>query len=184
MENVITDPRIPWPMEGARIAVVGLGSPIMCDDAVGLRVSEEISRKGLEGVECFQEAIGGLDILPVIEGYDYAVIVDAIQTMEYEPGTILLYTEKDFEEEVAEAATHDVNLPTALKIGRRMEGHVMPKEVRFVAIEVADIKTMSETMTPPVEEAVPSAVEAVLHTIRVMTGQERMCQTSIFRHKL
>ena len=171
-------------MEGARIAVVGLGSPIMCDDAVGLRVSEEISKMGLDGVECFQEAIGGLDILPVIEGFDYAVIVDAIQTMEYEPGTVLLYRERDFEEEVAEAATHDVNLPTALKIGRRMEGHVMPKEVRFVAIEVADIKTMSETMTPPVEEAVPSAVDAVLHTIRSMTGSERMCQTSVFCQKL
>ena len=135
-------------------------------------------------MECFQEAIGGLDILPVIEGFDYAVIVDAIQTMEYEPGTILLYTEKDFEEQVAEAATHDVNLPTALKIGRRMEAHVMPREVRFVAIEVADIKTMSETMTPPVEEAVPSAVDAVLHTIRSMTGAERMCQTLVFQGKI
>jgi len=152
-------------MNGPSIAVVGLGSPIMCDDAVGLRVVERIESMGLEGVECFQEAIGGLDILPVIEGHDYALIVDAIQTMRYDPGTVMLYSESDFDEEVSDAATHDVNLPTALKIGRKMDGDVMPREVRFVAIEVQDIKTMSETMTPEVEGSVDSAVEAALHII-------------------
>ena len=157
-------------MEYPKIAVVGLGSPIMCDDAVGLRVSENIAAEGLEGVECFQEAIGGLDILPVIHGFDYAIIVDAIQTMRYDPGTVLLFTEEDFAENIADAATHDVNLPTALKIGRKMEAELMPKEVRFVAIEVADIKTMSETMTPPVEESVPSATRAVLHIIDTLRG--------------
>lgn len=62
----------------SRIAVVGLGSPIMCDDAVGLRVSQHIEDMHLEGVDCFQEAVGGLDILPVIHGYSMAIIVDAI----------------------------------------------------------------------------------------------------------
>ncbi len=152
-------------MTNPRIAVVGLGSPIMCDDAIGLHVSEIIESAGIDGVECFQEAVGGLDILPVIQGFDYAVIVDAIQTMKYDPGTVLLFSESDFDEVITGAATHDVNLPTALKIGRQMEGEVMPKEVRFVAIEVQDIKTMSETMTPAVETALDSAVQATLHII-------------------
>ena len=152
-------------MVSPRIVVVGLGSPIMTDDAIGLRVSEEIERMHLENVDCRQEAVGGLDILPVVEGYDYAVIVDAIQTMDYEPGTVMLFTERSFDDVVAEASTHDVNLPTAIKIGRGMEGHVMPKEIRFVAVEVADIHTVSETMTPPVEDALESARDATLHII-------------------
>ncbi len=146
-----------------RIAVVGLGSPIMCDDAVGLRVSEEIDAMGMEDVDCFQEAVGGLDILPVIHGYTHAIIVDAIQTGEYGPGTVILYSERDFDDVLTHAATHDVNLPTALKIGRQMDPEIMPDNIRFVAIEVQDIKTMSETMTPEVEEAVDSAKAAVLH---------------------
>ncbi len=146
-----------------RIAVVGLGSPIMCDDAVGLRVSEEIDRMGLEDVDCFQEAIGGLDILPVIHNYTHAIVVDAIMTGEYGPGTVILYSEHDFDDVLAHAATHDVNLPTALKIGRQMDPELMPENIRFVAIEVQDIKTMSETMTPEVEDAVDSAKAAVLH---------------------
>ncbi len=149
----------------ADVVVVGLGSPIMSDDAVGLRVSEEIDGMGLDGVDCCQEAVGGLDILPVIHGYRFAVIVDAIQTMQYEPGTVLLFNEEDFDSTVSEAATHDVNLPTAMKIGRQMDPDLMPESVRFVAIEVEDIKTVSETMTPRVEAAVESAKNAVLHLI-------------------
>ena len=160
------------------IVVVGLGSPIMCDDAVGLRVSESIEEMGLEGVDCRQEAVGGLDILPVIHGYRYAIIVDAIQTGQYGPGTVLLYKESDFDDAIAHAATHDVNLPTAMKIGRQMDPSLMPEEVRFVAIEVQDIKTVTETMTPEVESSVESACRAVLHLMKDITGSEPRRRTS------
>ena len=153
-----------------RIAVIGLGSPIMCDDAVGLRVSETIDALGMDDVDCFQEAIGGLDILPVIHGYSHAIVVDAIQTGEYGPGTVLLFKESDFDEVIADAATHDVNLPTAIKIGRKMDPEIMPETISFVAVEVQDIKTVTETMTPEVEAAVDSAKAAVLHLIEAARG--------------
>ena len=163
-------------MTAPRIVVVGLGSPIMSDDAIGLRISEEIEKLGLENVDCCQEAVGGLDILPVIDGYDYAVIVDAIQTGSYEPGTVMLFTESSFDDTVTEASTHDVNLPTAIKIGRQMDDAAMPREIRFVAVEVVDIRTVSETMTPPVEAALGSAKDATLHIInefRNLANQNR-----------
>ena len=155
-----------------RIAVVGLGSPIMCDDAVGLRVSEAIDAMGMDDVDCFQEAIGGLDILPVIHGYSHAIVVDAIQTGEYGPGTVLLFRESDFDDVIADAATHDVNLPTAIKIGRKMDPEIMPETIGFVAVEVQDIKTVTETMTPEVEAAVESAKGAVFHLIEAARGGE------------
>ena len=148
-----------------RIAVVGLGSPIMCDDAVGLRVSEAIQAMDMDDVDCFQEAVGGLDILPVIHGYSHAIVVDAIQTGEYGPGTVLLFQESDFDEVIADSSTHDVNLPTAIKIGRKMDPGIMPETIGFVAVEVQDIKTVTETMTPEVEAAVGSATSAVVHLI-------------------
>lgn len=145
--------------------VVGLGSPIMCDDAVGLRVSSKIESMNMPNINCCQEAVGGLDILPVIHGYKYAVIVDAIQTGKYNPGTIMLMYEQDFADVVGDAPGHDVNLPTALKIGRQMDPEIMPEKIGFVAIEVQDIRTMTETMTPEVEAAVDSATDAVLHML-------------------
>lgn len=162
----------------SEIVVVGLGSPIMCDDAVGLRVSEAIEAMGLESVDCCQEAVGGLDILPVIHGYRFAIIVDAIQTGEHGPGTVILYSERDFDDAVTHAATHDVNLPTAMRIGRQMDPDIMPEEVRFVAVEVQDIRTMTETMTPEVEASVESACRAVLHIMEELTGSAPKRRTS------
>lgn len=161
-----------------KIAVVGLGSPIMCDDAVGLRVSDSIQAMDMPDVDCFQEAVGGLDILPIIHGYTHAIVVDAIQTGEYGPGTVMIFSESDFDDVIAHAATHDVNLPTAIKIGRQMDPDLMPETIRFVAIEVQDIKTVTETMTPEVEAAVDSAKAAVLHLMDSVRNRDPRCPCS------
>ena len=147
------------------VLVIGLGSPIMSDDAIGLVVSERIEEMAMDGVETRQEAIGGLDIIPVLWGYKHAIIVDAIQTNQQEPGTVMIFDPEDFEPTVTNASAHDFNLATAMKIGRDMEPEQMPDQVIFVAIEVEDIQTMHEGMTPKVDAAVPTAVDAVLHYI-------------------
>ena len=153
------------------ILVIGLGSPIMTDDAIGLEVAEEIERMNLSDVETRQEPIGGLDIIPQLWGYRNVIIVDAIQTGQYEPGTIMFFDPEDFDDTVGDASAHDINLATGMKIGRQVEPEMMPESVRFVAIEVEDIQTVHEGMTPKVTEAKPRAVEAVLHLIETFKSQ-------------
>lgn len=153
------------------ILVIGLGSPIMSDDAIGLIVSERVGSMHLEGVETQQEAVGGLDIIPILWGYRHAVIVDAIKTGQYEPGQIILFDPEDFAPTVTNASAHDINLATAMRIGRDMEPEQMPESVRFVAIEVEDIQTVHEGMTPHVEAAVDDAVEAVVRIISEFRDQ-------------
>jgi len=148
-----------------RTIVIGLGSPIMCDDAVGLKVSEAIEALGLPDVDTLQEAVGGLEILPMISGYRFAVIVDAILTGEYEPGTVLIFDPESFDCTVASVPAHDINLATAIKMGRQMDDSVMPEIIKFIAIEVEDLQTMSEEMTPKVAAAVGPAKNAVLHLL-------------------
>lgn len=148
-----------------RIAVVGLGSPIMTDDAIGLRVSEAVQAMGMDGVDCFQEAVGGIEILPLIRGYSYAVFADAIQTYRYGPGSVLIFDVADFEETVHDVPSHDVNVATAIKIGRQMDNSTMPLSIKFVAVEIKDMQTMGEEMTPEVAASKDSAVKAVLHVI-------------------
>ena len=152
-------------MLNGKIVVIGLGSPIMTDDAVGLKVSEEIEKLRIDNVDTRQEAIGGLDILPVLHHYSHAVIVDAIKTGTYESGTIMIFDPEDFEPTVGDASAHGINLATAMHIGRQMDPDIMPLSVRFVAVEVDDIRTVSETMTAKVEAAVPHATDAVFHII-------------------
>ncbi len=154
-----------------RIAVIGLGSPVMTDDSIGLRVSQAIQDMGLDGVDCFQEAVGGIEVLPLLRGYSYAVFVDAIQTYEYGPGTVLIFDVADFESTVADVPAHDVNIATAIRIGRQMDPDTMPLGIRFVAIEIKDMQTMSETLTPEVASSQESAKGAVLHVIKGFRDQ-------------
>ena len=153
------------------ILVIGLGSPIMTDDAIGLEVVDEIEKMNIPDVETRQEAVGGLDIIPILWGYKHVVIVDAIQTGQYEPGTIMFFNPEDFNETIGDASAHDINLATAMRIGREMEPEMMPDEVAFIAIEAEDIGTVNEGMTPKLIEAKPSAVKAALHQIDRLRAQ-------------
>ena len=157
------------------ILVIGLGSPIMTDDAIGLEVVQAIEDMNLEGVETRQEAIGGLDIIPALWGYKHVIIVDAIMTGQYEPGTIMFFDPEDFDETIGDASAHDINLATAMKIGRQMEPEMMPDEVCFIAVEAEDIGTVNEGMTPRLVAAKPSAVRATLDRIegfRALSGKD------------
>jgi len=148
------------------VLVIGLGSPIMTDDAVGLRIADAVEKMDISGVEVKQEAIGGLDIIPLIRGYRNVIIVDAIKTGAYAPGTVIIFDPEDFEPTVANASAHEFNLATAMHIGRQLEPDMMPDTVKFVAVEVLDIMTLGETMTEDVEAALPDAVDTVVNMIR------------------
>jgi hydrogenase maturation protease len=148
------------------VLVIGLGSPIMTDDAIGLKVADAIGSMNVENVETKQEAIGGLDIIPIMMGYRNVIIVDAIKTGMYEPGTVIIFDPEDFEPTVSNASAHEINLATAMHMGRQLEPESMPVSVKFVAVEVSDIMTVGETMTEAVSNALPDAVDAVLDIIK------------------
>ena len=158
-----------------RTVVIGLGSPIMSDDAVGLKVSEAVEGLGLPDVDTLQEAVGGLEILPMLSGYRFAIIVDAILTGDYEPGTVLIFDPESFDCTIADVPAHDINLATAIKMGRQIDNSVMPEVIKFVAIEVEDLQTMSEEMTPRVRDAVGPAKNAVLHLLSEFRGPNSNC---------
>lgn len=137
----------------------------MSDDALGPTVSEYISKFDLCGVRCYQEAVGGLDMLPIMYGYKFVVIIDAIQTAQYEPGTVMIFDESEFDDVVFTSTTHDINLPTAIKIGRKMSPKLMPDIIKFVAVEAEDTITLSEKMTQKVNDAIENTKDAVLYII-------------------
>ena len=150
---------------GGNIAVIGLGNPIITDDAVGLKIAENIEAMGLPGVDCYKEYVGGLEILPLLRGHQFAVIVDAVMTDDYGPGSVMIFDISDFDNTVHDNPAHGINLATAVKIGRRDMPEEMPEEIKFVAVEVSDMVTVSEIMTPAVKAAVKPAENAVLHVV-------------------
>ena len=145
--------------------VLGMGNPILSDDSVGIRVVRELEGKLDPGKYTIVEAsLGGLRLMETIAGYDSAVIVDAIQTVDGVPGTIYRLTEADFNRTRYATNPHDVNFATAIDLGNKV-GLKMPDDYAIFAIEVEEILTFSEQCTPAVEAAIPQAVEMVLEEL-------------------
>lgn len=152
--------------DGGRTLVIGLGNPLLTDDSVGLRVAARL-RKQLAGradVEVAEDYWGGLRLMERLVGYRRAIIIDATYTGGV-PGTIGESGIHDLPTRHSQSV-HDVDLPTALALGRQA-GAVLPDnhDIRLVTIEAADVLTFAERCTPLVEASVARAVEAVLRLL-------------------
>lgn len=143
--------------------VLGLGNPLLKDDSVGLRIAQQLSEvlKDDPDVEIGEDYWGGLRLMERMIGFDRAVIIDAICTGA-EPGTIHLLT-PDGIPTFRSASVHDVNLTTALEVGRRA-GAALPNtdQILLVGIEALDVQTFDESLSPEVEQAIPRALDMVL----------------------
>ncbi|HSR46722.1 MAG TPA: hydrogenase maturation protease [Anaerolineales bacterium] len=147
---------------GARTLIIGLGNPLLRDDGVGLHIVAALRDRVLpEGTECAEDTHGGLRLMERMIGFDRVVVVDALLSGA-EPGTIQQLP-LDGRPTRHSASTHDVDLPTALDVGRRSGAKLPPNDaVQLIGIEAEDVETFGETMTPAVAAAIPRAVEAVL----------------------
>lgn len=149
-----------------RILVLGIGSPIMCDDAIGFRVLKELARLDLPKVDLEEACTSGFDLIDMMLDYGRVIIVDAIMNTGKPIGEVMVLDSQAFTGAVHGTNPHEANIPTTLELGRTLEPERFPKDVQFVAVEVEDIFTMSEQMTPKVEAALPHAVEVVVDLIK------------------
>jgi len=145
--------------------VIGIGSPVISDDAIGIRVAEAIMSMNLPNIDVEEASISGLDLIEVMLDYKRVVVVDAIVTRENEPGTVMVLTPDDISSTVHGVNPHETNIATALELGRTLEPQRFPKEIFFVAIEALNTYDISEEMTPPVKAALPVAVKKVLELL-------------------
>jgi hydrogenase maturation protease len=162
------------------VLVLGLGNPILGDDGVGWRVVEQAEAAWLAGhsepgrgeesqasldnsnvlveFDCF--SLGGLALMERLIGYDRAVLVDAIQTHDGEPGAIYRLTLDDLPTLNANSV-HDASLKAALALGQQL-GARLPEEIVIYAVEAIDVLDFSESLSPPIATSVTRAAAMVL----------------------
>ncbi len=137
----------------------------MCDDAIGLRVLQELSKRGVQGVDLQEACTSGLDLIEIMLDYDRVIVVDAILKSGERPGTILVLDPEAFSDTVHGVNPHEANVATTIELGRSLEPERFPRRIMFVAVEVNDVFTVSETMTPEIEAALEGTVKTVLELI-------------------
>lgn len=155
-----------------RLLIIGLGNPLVSDDSVGLRIAERLAALFAHsaGVEVALDYWGGLRLMERMVGYDFAIVVDAICSGA-EPGT-RHYLRPDSIATQKSASAHDVNLATALALGRQAEFHLPRDEnILLIAVEAADVLTFQEGCTSAVAAAIPTVVDEIRVLLNPLAGR-------------
>jgi hydrogenase maturation protease len=156
-----------------KILVLGLGNPVVTDDSVGLRVAAELKPRLADrpDVVVSEDYWGGLRLMERMAGFDRAVVIDAICTGA-PPGTIHRLTPGSIPTQRS-ASTHDVNLTTALALGRTAGLHLpRDEDILLVGVEAEDILSFGEQCTPAVAAAIAPAVEEVVRAVDRFAGTD------------
>ena len=144
--------------------VLGLGNPILSDDAVGIRIAREL-KKELTDVDVVEASTAGFRIVDEIIGYDKLIIVDSIKTGKAKPGTLFKFNVSDFKETLHFSSPHDISFFDALEIMKK-QNEKLPSQIDIYALEVKDTNNFSEKCTLEVETAIPIATREIIEDQR------------------
>jgi len=148
------------------ILVLCLGNALRRDDAVALRTADLLDADPPPGAAVRRTAVSGLYLLDEMEGYDRVVVVDAVRTGRHASGTVLSFPLEDLRAPEG-PSPHSIGLPSALARARA-SGAPVPSRIHVVAVEVEDMESVGEGLTPAVERAIPAAVAAVRRAVATL----------------
>jgi hydrogenase maturation protease len=137
--------------------VLALGNDILGDDGIGFHAARSLRAESWEGVDVVETGEAGLALLDHLEGYDRALILDAIATGKCRPGTVLSWRRQDFKD-IVSPSPHFSGLPELMHLAERVGMH-FPKDMRVLAMEVSNPTVFRETLTPRARKALPKFVE-------------------------
>lgn len=139
--------------------VLGVGNILLKDEGIGVHAAHALQEMPLdEGVEVID---GGTspDIIPLVEGADKLIVIDAALGGE-EPGTIYRFSPEDIAAKSAGlVSAHQMSFVENL---RTMKGlGIEPREVVIIGVEPKEMNWGLEP-SPELQERIPKIVKAVL----------------------
>ena len=140
----------------AGTVVLALGNDILGDDAVGFHAARSLRAEFAEGVDVVETGEAGLALLDHLEGYDRAIILDAIATGKCPAGSVLTWAREDFKD-IVSPSPHFSGLPELIHLAERVGMH-FPKDIRVLAMEVDNPTVFRESLTPEAQKALPDLV--------------------------
>ena len=155
-----------------RIIVLGLGSEILTDDGLPLRLIRDLKKElNIPGITYRDANTGGLDLLDHLDGFDKAVIIDTIMTRDGKPGTVYTFTpEKNYRESLHLSSYHDAAFPVALRLGSVLELD-MPDELWIIAVEVVEGLEFGANSSRRIQAGYPLILEEVSRAVSTIVTE-------------
>lgn len=144
--------------------VIGLGSPIMGDDALGLVALAHLrDRWVLDGVELVDGGTWGLSLLPVIEDADRLLLLDAIAA-HAPPGSLIALSRERLPIYLSrKLSPHQVDMKDALAVAE-WRGR-LPNDVVAIGMQPERVE-LGTALSAAVEEELDVLVGAVISQLQ------------------
>ncbi|MDN7013070.1 hydrogenase maturation protease [Methanoculleus sp. FWC-SCC3] len=152
-------------MQKNRVCIIGCGNPFMGNDGAGISVMHLFDGR-FPGVDAIDGGTGGFGLIPLMEGYEKVVIIDAMVGIGDRIGEVLTF-EVPPSWDLPAYTLHDIGIGEVVTIAREL-GYA--GEIVTVGIEVGDIQEFSKDIDPEVEEGIRVAEQEILTILREWTG--------------
>lgn len=146
------------------IVVLGLGNMLMADDGIGLAALTRLQDEWFvpPDVDLVDGGTWGMNLLPIIEGTDRLLVLDAIDHGR-EPGTLLRLENDDVPRFLAtKLSPHQIDLREVLALAQ-LRGTI-PAELVAVGLQPEKIE-MSTELSPAVQARLGVMVEEAARTL-------------------
>jgi len=142
--------------------VLGVGNTLRRDDGVGPAVIKLLQQENLPNVDLLDGGIDGLGLIDVINQYQRAIIIDAVD-MRLTPGSVKLFTASDAKINIKNDAlsTHGFGLAEVIGL---LEQLGCDTEIKIIGVQPQDI-SFGEGLTEVVETKIPGVIELVKSVI-------------------
>jgi len=140
--------------------VIGIGNLLRCDDGAGIHLVNTLKETNPD-LDAFDLAMGSIDLIEHLMGYERAYIVDAVKTGN-KPGTIFKIEFSKGENLPTIHSSHGIDLFTTLRLAEELYGDELPREIIVYGIEAKDIISLKMECTEPVKEALKIVTKKIL----------------------
>jgi hydrogenase maturation protease len=144
-----------------KVLILGIGNTLHRDDGIGVHIVNRMQDDGIalpENVEVMDGGTAGFDLIPLMQGKDRIVIVDALKSDD-EPGSVYRFDAGHLRVKKSVFSLHETGIAEVLKTLRLMGDN---PEVEIVGIVPSDITTMDIGISDSVARSVPKAIEIIL----------------------
>lgn len=130
---------------------------MIADDAVGFEIYRRLAGCAARLEFC---GVGGVDMLPLLDGETDMIVVDAVQ-FGAAPGTVHIIPWDSLPRSGNAVSSHGLGLRETIEIGAILYPGTMPERVTLVGIEGRCFNRTRDYMTSEVQAAIESAAQTI-----------------------
>ena len=154
-----------------RLTVIGIGQTLRGDDAAGIEAVRRWERLYADTAQRADlrvqySELPGLGLLDLLDGFDAAVLVDAVSSAAAGGQVYRLDPDQLESFGVGGKTAHGWGIAETLQIDRQVQP-ARPTRVRLVGIEAAQVE-MGAPLSPAVEATLPAACQAIEEEVQAL----------------